>query len=294
MTARAVPSALLVLLTFGCAPPALKPAPHYALSKPYQVRGVWFYPRESFDFDATGLASIAKTGPVRLTTDGEVFDQTALAAGHPTIQLPAIARLTNLDNGREVTVRLNDRGAGDPGRLVEITQRTAALLAVPPDGVARVRLLVLPEQSQAAADAVPGAPSLALTPAPRGEVQVADLAPPPGVRQEIARALPGQAVAEPPPETFPPPPMRLPETLARTTPRPGHLMVRLDTFETYRYAAMQRARMGTQAARIVTLADGRTRQFRVEIGPLPDVANADAVLHQAFASGIPDARIVVD
>ena len=89
-----------------------------------------------------------------------MFDQTALAAAHPTIQLPAIARLTNLENGRQVIVRVNDRGSGDPRRLVEITRRTALLLGVPPGGVARVRLQVLPGESHAAADALPGAPSL--------------------------------------------------------------------------------------------------------------------------------------
>ena len=152
---------------------------------------VWFYPRESFDLDETGLAAVAKGDTARLTTDGEVFDQTALAAGHPTIQLPAIARLTNLENGREVTVRLNDRGSGDPRRLVEVTRRTAQLLAMPPDGVARVRLQVLPNESHAAADALPGAPSLAIDRGPsrrgRGRGTGASARCPPGQRTGTPR-----------------------------------------------------------------------------------------------------------
>src|ERR1700746_99920 len=83
-------TALAVLLSVvGCTPPGLKPDVHYVLGKPYQVNGVWFYPREAFDLDETGLASVATGDAVRLTTDGEVFDQTALAAGNATIQLPA-------------------------------------------------------------------------------------------------------------------------------------------------------------------------------------------------------------
>jgi rare lipoprotein A len=280
-------------LTFGCTQ-ALKPDPHYVLGKPYQVGSVWFYPRESFDLDETGLAAVATGDSARLTTDGEVFDQTALAAGHPTIQLPAIAHLTNLENGRQVTVRVNDRGSGDPRRLVEVTRRTAQLLGMPPDGVARVRLRVLPNESHAAADALPGAPSLAMTAAPRGAVEVAELAPPPGVRQGNGRALPITPVAGPAEAPTAVPPMRLPETVAQTVPRPGQLMVELDTFEEYKYAAVQRAKMGGAGARIVSIVDGRTHQFRVEVGPLADVAHADAVLEQALASGIPDARIVVD
>lgn len=283
----------LALLVFGCTPP-LKPDPHYVLGRPYQAGSVWYYPKEAFALDQTGLAAVAKGDSARLTTDGEVFDQTALAAAHPTIQLPAIAALTNLENGREVTVRLNDRGSGDPRRLVEVTRRTAVLLGMPADGVARVRLRILPNESHAAADALPGAPSLAMTAAPRGGVQVADLAPPPGVRQGNGRALPDAPVAAPAEAVSAAPPMRLPETITQTAPQPGQLMVELDTFEEYQYAAVQRAKMGAAGARIVSIVDGRTHQYRVEVGPLPNVAQADAVLNQALASGIPDARIVVD
>jgi rare lipoprotein A len=287
-------SACLALLLIGCVPQAPKPDPHYVLGQPYQVGNHWFYPRENFEIDETGLASVSKDDSVRLTTDGEAFDQAALAAAHPTIQLPAIVRLTNLENGREVTVRLNDRGSGDPRRLVEITRRTALLLAMPSGGVAQVRLRVLPNESHAAADALPGAPSLAMTAAPRGGVEVAELAPLPGVRQGNGRALPAAPAAGSAEPVADAPPMRLPEAITQTVPRPGALMVRLDTFDEYEYAAVQRAKMAGAGARIVTLFTGRTHQFQVEIGPLPDVAHADAILDQALASGIPDARIAVD
>ena len=131
-----------------------------------------------------------------MTTDGEVFDQTALAAAHPTIQLPAIARLTNLENGREVTVRLNDRGSGDPHRLVEITRRTAHLLDMPPDGVARVRLHVLPDESHAAAEALSGRaiPGHDRRPARRGGGRGTAAARPASARA-TARILPVATVA---------------------------------------------------------------------------------------------------
>jgi rare lipoprotein A len=295
----AAPPMLTVVVLFGlslvsvCAPP-LKPDPHYVLGQSYQAHGVWYYPKDSFDLDETGIAAIAGGTASRLTTDGEVFDQTALAAAHPTVQLPAIARLTNLENGRQVTVRLNDRGSGDPHRLVEVTHRTATLLDIPLDNVARVRLRVLPAESHAAADAVPGAPSLAITMAPRGAVEVAELLPPPGVRQSQGRILPASGIAGSTEPALAAPPMRLPEVVEQTAPHPGRLMVRLDTFEEQQYAAVQRARMGANVARIVPVFEGRTRRFRVEVGPLADLARADAVLVQALAAGIPDARIVVD
>ncbi len=291
MTIR-VPWLVIGFSVAACTPP-LKPDPHYVAGDPYKVGSVWIYPRESFELDESGVAAVTASDAPRLTTDGEVFDQTALAAGHPTLQLPAVARLTNLENGREVTVRVNDRGSGDPHRLLEVTKRAAVLLEMPPNGVARVRLHVLPNESHAAADALPGAPSLAMMAAPRGAVEVAELAPPPGIRQGNGRLLP-KTIATAPEQTTAAPPMRLPESVTQTTPRPGKLMVRLDTFDDYQYASVQRAKMGWNNTAIVTVVEGRTRRFRVEVGPLADVATADAVLDRALASGIPDARIMVD
>jgi rare lipoprotein A len=289
-----VPGVALALLTVSCMVAAVKPDPHYVLGPPYQTGTTWYYPRESFDLDETGLAAILPDSAVRLTTDGELFDQTALAGAHPTLQLPAIARLTNLENGRQVMIRLNDRGTGDPRRLVQVTRRTAQLLGMLPSGVAQVRLSVLPNESHAAADDLPGAPSLALTAVPRTAVEVAELAPPPGVRQGNGRALAVAGVASRRDAPIAAPPMRLPEAVVQTPPRPGRLVVNLDTFDEYQYADVQRARMAAAGARIVSVFQGRSRQFRVEVGPLSDVARADAVLEQARASGVLDAKIVVD
>jgi rare lipoprotein A len=284
---------LLVVLAAGCTP-ALKPDPHYVLGKPYQAGSVWYYPKEAYELDETGIAAVVRSDAARLTTDGEVFDQTALAAAHPTIQLPAIARVTNLENGREVTVRLNDRGTGDPHRLVEITRRTATLLDIPPNGLARIRLRVLSNESHAAAESLPGAPSLPIVSAPRGGVQVAELPPPAGVRQAGGRTVTATFAAAPVDTATPAPPMRLAEAVTQIPPRPGTLMLRLDTFDEYQYAAVQRAKMGWSQTRIITVAAGRARHFRVEVGPLPDIATADALLDKALASGIPDAKIMVD
>ncbi len=301
---RAAAVALLALSTPGCTD-APKPDPHYVLGPPYKVGMLWYYPRESYDLDEAGLAGVAADRRAGLTTDGEVFDQTAMAAASPTLQLPAIVRLTNLDNGLQVTVRVNDRGSGDPHRLIEVSRHVARLLgitgvgapglATTGAGVAPVRLQVLTVESRTAADALPGAPHLALTAAPREVVAVTALPAPSGVRQSAAPALPpGAMPAAVADAELVPPPMRLPDSVARTVPRPGRLMVHLDSFDTARYAAIQQAKMSTAGARIVASMTGRRHQYRVELGPFQDVAQADAVLDQALARGIPDARIVID
>ena len=184
---RALALVGLALLA-GCMGPAANP--HYQLGRAYQLKGIWYYPNESYDLDDTGLAAMFGSGHPPLTANGEVFDQSVVMAGHATLQLPAIARLTNLENGRSVLVRINDRGTGNPGRLVEVTNRTAILLDMRDRSATRMRLLVLPVESRAAVDAIPGAPALALTAAPRGAVTASVLAPPPGVAALADRTTP--------------------------------------------------------------------------------------------------------
>ena len=258
------------LMMHGCAP-ALAPNPHYVVGAPYRTGSVWHYPQENFELDATGLAVVAKGESGRLTTDGEIFDQTALAGGHATLQLPSIARLTNLENGRQVIMRINDRGTGDPRRLLEVTRRTALLLDMPPNGVTRIGMQVLSSESHAAADSLSGAPMLAMATAPRADIQTVELMPLPGARRGGGRPMFAATEAAPATATVTPPALRLPETVSQTMPRPGHLVVRLDVFDEFQYAAIEQAKMASVGAKIVTVAQGRTRRFRVDVGPLPDV-----------------------
>ncbi len=283
------------VLLFACTKqPVLKPDPHYVLGAPYQAGNVWFYPRESYSLNETGLASVLTDDTPRLTSDGELFDQTAMAAAHPTLQLPAVARVTNLENGLQIVVRVNDRGTGDPTRLLQLTKRAATRLGMANGSATRIRMEVLETESRAAADALPGAPRLGVATAPQDAVEVADLPPPPGVRQGNGKALPEPIAPAAAETTTAAPPLRLPDTVTQTSPQPGQLMVRLDTFQEYAYASQQQAKMSAYGPRIITFRQGHLHQYRVEIGPVQDVARADAIVRQALAYGIPDARIVID
>jgi rare lipoprotein A len=293
----------LAVLAAGCAvhKPSPAPAPHYVLGQPYQAGGVWFYPRESDQSDETGIATVYGAGHAALTADGEAYDPTALAAAHPTLPLPSIVRLTNLETGWQVLVRVNDRGPPTPHRVVAVTRRTAQLLGMPgdgeADGVARVRLQVLPAESRAAEDSLPGAPRLAMETAPRDAIAVTALPPPgeaPGASGAASAALAPLVIqpgaADPPPA----PPLKLPEQVWQSAPDPGTLCVRLDTFQGHQYAVMQQAVVAGLGARIANSVEGRVRTYRVIIGPLVSVAQADAVLDQVIRAGIMDARIVVE
>lgn len=268
------------------------PSPHYVLGAPYQAGGVWYYPREDLSLRETGLATVYGSGHPDLTADGEAFDQSALAAAHQTVQLPAIARITNLENGRQVVVRINDRGPATPHRLLEMTRRTANLLGVSPNDAVRVRVEILADQSQAAVDAVPGAPGLRIAAAPRGEVTQSDLPAPGTAVPKLASVTPKVATAVSASSSIPP--LRLPEVVSQVHADPGTLYVQLSDFQNYRYANMQRARVAGLGARIDNRHENGSLVYRVLIGPINSVQQADSVLDQVLAAGVTDARIVVE
>ena len=87
----------------------------------------------------------------RLTASGEVFDENKLTAAHRTLPLVTWARVTNLENGRTIDVRINDRGPYIDGRMLDLSTRAAEELGMTQQGLAHVEIEVLPEQTASAA-----------------------------------------------------------------------------------------------------------------------------------------------
>lgn len=79
----------------------------------------------------------------RETASGERFDLNALTAAHRTLPFGSIVRVTNLDNGAQVTVRINDRGPYAKGRILDLSMAAARALGMIERGQAQVRLEVL-------------------------------------------------------------------------------------------------------------------------------------------------------
>jgi rare lipoprotein A len=80
----------------------------------------------------------------RLTASGEVFDMHKLTAAHRTLPLPTRARVTNLENGKSVDVRINDRGPAIKSRVIDLSEEAAQKLGMKEEGLALVRIEVLP------------------------------------------------------------------------------------------------------------------------------------------------------
>src|SRR5690606_19558542 len=125
----------------------------YKVGRPYQVAGLWYHPREDFGYVETGIASwYGADFHGRRTANGEIYDMGALTAAHRTLQMPSVARVTNLANGRSVVVRINDRGPFAPGRIIDLSYRAAQLLDFVKQGTTPVRVEVLPDESRRIAE----------------------------------------------------------------------------------------------------------------------------------------------
>ncbi len=113
----------------------------YQVGKPYQVKGKWYHPKEDPDYEKVGAASwYGDAFHGRLTANGEIYDMTHLTAAHPTMPLPSYARVTNMNNGSSVLVRVNDRGPFAHNRIIDLSKRAAQLLDYQSAGVAQVKV----------------------------------------------------------------------------------------------------------------------------------------------------------
>lgn len=116
----------------------------YKIGNPYQIDGAWFYPRENAKYDKQGIASwYGEKFHGRRTANGEIFDMDLLTAAHPTLPMPVRARVTNLENGKSIIVRINDRGPFLKDREIDLSRKAAEMLGYREQGTAQVRVQYL-------------------------------------------------------------------------------------------------------------------------------------------------------
>lgn len=112
---------------------------------PYTVLGQTYHINyDTRDFSETGYASwYGKKFHGRRTSNGEVYDMYAMTAAHKTLPIPCYVRVTNLENQREVVVRVNDRGPFHDGRIIDLSYAAAQRLDIHQKGTARVRVDII-------------------------------------------------------------------------------------------------------------------------------------------------------
>ncbi|HVW74649.1 MAG TPA: septal ring lytic transglycosylase RlpA family protein [Rhizomicrobium sp.] len=280
-------------------PPAVTVPPNagvYKIGPPYQVDNIWYYPREQPDYDETGIASwYGPTFYGHHTANGEMYDGNALTAAHKTLPMPVNVRVTNLDNGKSLVVRVNDRGPFARGRIIDLSKRAAELLDVVETGTARVRVTYLSRAdiNGKPPDETPPAIASALPAAPSGKVDT-----------EALGIIPGAAVAAPA-KTSRMPTAPIPSQMFADNNQPTgqvtrvpvppetRLYVQLGAFSNLSNAKALLAKVGGDL-RISTLQRGGQTLYRVRSAPLASVADADAALARITGAGANDAHIVVD
>jgi rare lipoprotein A len=122
-------------------------SPRPPTQKPYKIKGKTYYPIPSSEgFRETGIASWYGTYfHGRKTSNGETYDMNGISAAHKTLPMNTFLLVENLENGREMTVRVNDRGPFHKGRIIDLSRSGADKLGFLDKGTAKVRITALGE-----------------------------------------------------------------------------------------------------------------------------------------------------
>jgi rare lipoprotein A len=281
----------------GAPPAAARGTGIYKVGNPYQIDGVWYRPAEDLSYDETGIASwYGEQFHGKYTANGEIFDLNALTAAHRTLPMPCVVEVINLENGRVLALRVNDRGPFARGRIIDVSRRAAQLLGFETTGTAKVRVKIMVPESIAVANLaklngvaetqvaedVPQA-------APRESVVAEALAPaPPPMLAPAAAAL---AVASLPPPAPPP----LPETVSVVPVPATQIFVQVGAYSVEANALRVKSRVARLGpVKVYGARINGVDLYRVRLGPVGSVDEADQLLDRVVGAGLTEARIVVD
>ena len=122
--------------------PRSEPPSRYGNPPSYDVHGATYYPvKSAAGYHAEGIASwYGRKFQGRRTSSGETYDMFKLTAAHRTLPIPTYVRVTNLENGRQTLVRVNDRGPFHDNRIIDLSYAAAVKLGFSGKGTARVRV----------------------------------------------------------------------------------------------------------------------------------------------------------
>lgn len=289
------------------APPAQG---EYKVGQPYQVGGVWYVPREQPNYDQTGVASwYGEQFHMKATANGEMFDMATVSAAHTTLPLPSMVEVTNLDNGRRLIVRVNDRGPFVGDRIIDLSREAARQLGYETKGLARVRVryvgpapLLGPDGGLRYANAkpyptrMPSAISSTVAPVATGADPVMDLAT--AVPRAAPAAAPITSEALPPItgseiSSAPIPPAASVAMNASVVPIKSALRVQAGAFTSEVNAQRAVSQLSaTGAASIEPLQRDGLILYRVVMPAPEDEAAAYALRDRVAEIGFADARVV--
>ena len=280
----------------------------YKVGKPYEINGVWYYPKIQYDYIESGIASwYGSKFHKKKTANGEIFDMNGVSAAHRTLPLPSLVRVTNLNSGRAINVRVNDRGPFVNGRIIDLSRRAAQLLGFERAGTAPVRVEILASESKLLAENLQDKAPYRTTDEPKKPVSAPTIS-------VTSKALPppnGAKAIKPQSEKFkilpvPVKPIKRDRTIPQVQKIDGRvtytplskkpeIFVQAGAFEKFQNAHKLRAVLKQLGPTKISQVNISARPFfRVRIGPLSDVEKADMILAKMLKAGYLDATTVVD
>jgi len=270
---------------YAKAGPLPKGGGRYLVGDSYEVAGVRFTPKEQPNYDKSGVASWY--GPQfhrRMTSNGEWFDMNELTAAHATLPLPSYAKVTNLENGRTVVVRINDRGPFVGTRIIDMSRRSAEVLGYKPKGTAKVRVQYIgpaPLNDQ-------GQQLAALNQELRNGTSVRQMT---ALLNGDAINRPTQlAAAEPDYDSDQPEPTIASATNDYQSPQ---YFIQVGSFADPYNAERAREELADSGpVQVEQLIGVAGPLYRVRIGPIRNEDQAQVALRQAVDLGHPDARLI--
>ena len=232
------------------------------------------------------------------TSTREPYDMYGMTAAHKTLPLPCYVRVTNLQNGRSIVVRVNDRGPFVGNRIIDLSYTAAAKLDMLRNGTAMVEVRTV--GPAAPPGAMPPVPSAAPPPSPPSAPPVQ---PPAVVTASTQGAGPWVSAASPLPPAASSPAAAAPPGAPAIAPAPvtsapvAALFVQAGAFADPANAERlaQKLRDGGYGKVFVRddVIAGR-RMYRVRIGPVPDVPKFDRIVAALEQAGVRDAHLALD
>jgi len=264
--------------------------PGYKVGQPYQVGGIWYVPKEQPNYNETGVASwYGDAFHLKPTANGEIFDKDIPSAAHTTLPLPSLVEVTNLDNGKKLVVRVNDRGPFVDNRIIDLSHEAARELGYDRKGLAHVRVRYLGPAPLYGEDSRRYA-YLAPKPAP-----AASAPPPRKAEQEVM--LTSAPLPKPPAmiveASLAPPPKARALREAATPMATGGFRVQVGAFATAENAQRAAARLASAGrARIEPMDRSGTTLYRLVLDASPDRDAAEELRDRVAEAGFADARVL--
>jgi len=272
---------------------------YYKVGSPYTIKGKRYYPAVNYGYNETGIASWY--GPNfhgKMTANGERFDENELTAAHKTLPLPSIVRVTNLENGRSLIVRVNDRGPYAHGRIIDMSKRSAELLGFKNKGVAKVRVQILEPESKMVANVAKSGKSTNGMEVPMNRpnykspnVQTAAKAKPPAkvqqasLHQNTGQTIPGHMKEG----NFYPDPV-----ISEVPVSAQYMFIQVGSFSTREAAMRYSSALDMYGRAQIYPATIQGKQYYRVRFPVKEVSQADTLLNKLIQGGHKNALIVVD